>query len=212
MLHVGGDMEANLFSKYGQTLDEGKVIFREGEAGDQMYIIQEGSVRITKAMGKTEHVLAVLGKGEFFGEMAIVSNTPRSATATAANTVRLLSFNREGFISMIEKNARIALNIIDKLSRRLQQANLQIQHLVRRDQRGLMALNTLYAFTVHASDGRKVEQVQLLRELSLSMEIPQDTIRSFLDKLREESIIELREDGSILLLNRRRLTALSEHR
>lgn len=205
-------MEANLFSKYGQTLDEGKVIFREGEPGDKMYIIQEGSVRITKCMGPTEHVLAVLGKGEFFGEMAIVSNTPRSATATAASTVKLLSFNREGFISMIEKNARIALNIIDKLSRRLQQANLQIQHLVRRDQQGLLALNTLYAFTVHTSEGGWVEHVQLLRELSLSTEIPQETIRAFLDKLKDESIIELREDGTLVLLDRRRLTALSERR
>lgn len=203
-------MESNLFSKYGQIYDEGKLIFREGDAGDRMYIIQEGSVRITKSMGDTEHILAVLGKGDFFGEMAIVSKTPRSASASAASTVRLLAFNRDGFISMIEKNARIALNIIDKLSRRLQQANLQIQHLVKKNERGLLALNTLYAFTVHAGEGDRVEHVKLLRELSLSMEIPQETIKEFLEQLRSEGIVDLEDDGCLQLIDRRRLTALSE--
>jgi CRP/FNR family transcriptional regulator, cyclic AMP receptor protein len=206
------NMEVNLFSKYGQTLDEGKVIFREGEEGDKMYIIQEGSVRITKAMGTKEHTLAVLSKGDFFGEMAIVSKTPRSATATAATTVKLLGFDREGFVSMIEKNAKIALNIIDKLSRRLQQANLQIQHLVRHNERGFIALNLLYSFSVLASEGGVMEQVRLLRELSLSMEIPQESIKSFVDELREEGILELQEGGILKLVDRRRLSALAENR
>jgi CRP-like cAMP-binding protein len=205
-------MDENLFSKYGQTFDSGKIIFREGEEGDRMYIIQEGSIRITKTMGEKEHVLAVLGKGDFFGEMAIVSRMPRSASATAATTVKLLSFNREGFISMIEKNAKIALNIIDKLSRRLQQANLQIQHLVRRNERGLIALNILYAFTIQSGEGGGVEYVRLLRELSLSMEVPQEHIRDFIEELRKEDILELTNQDTLCLMDRRRLSALAENR
>ena len=55
-----------LFSKYGKTFDSGKVIFREDEEGDKMYIIQEGTVRISKTIGDSEYTLAVLEKGDFF--------------------------------------------------------------------------------------------------------------------------------------------------
>ena len=73
----------NLFEKYGMVVDTGKEIFLEGEVGDLMYIIQEGSVRISKLIDGKPHILAVLGKGDFFGEMAIVTRVKRTATATA---------------------------------------------------------------------------------------------------------------------------------
>ena len=140
-----------LYDKFGTTIDENKVIFKEGEPGDKMYIIQEGSVRISKRIEGKEHILAVLVKGDFFGEMALVNHEPRAATATAGSTVKLLSFNREGFLGMIEKNGKIALNIIDKLCRRLNNANQQIQHLVKRNEKWLMAMNLNYLFTQSGS-------------------------------------------------------------
>jgi CRP-like cAMP-binding protein len=187
-------MEQKLFEKYGTTVDAGKVLFREGETGEHMYIIQEGSVRISKNIDGRDHILAVLGKGDFFGEMAIVTRTTRTATATAASTVELLCFDREGFLNMVEKNARIAMNVIDKLCRRLQQANLQIQHLVRRNEKGLIALNLHYAFTEQGGGGDGLDFPKVLRELSLNMEFPQDKVRRYIEELKAKQIVNVAAD------------------
>ncbi len=116
--------------KFAKTYAPGTVICREGEEGDEMYIIQKGKVRVSKDFAGSPHLVSVLEKGEFFGEMALVSRTRRSATVTAIDAVELLVFDRDGFYNTITRNARIALTIIDKLCRRLQAAHLKIQHLV----------------------------------------------------------------------------------
>ncbi|MBN2050786.1 MAG: cyclic nucleotide-binding domain-containing protein [Spirochaetales bacterium] len=198
-----------LFDKYGTVYDSGKVIFNENDTGDQMYIIQDGSVRISKKIGGKEHILAVLGKGDFFGEMAIVNQVSRTATATAVGTVRLLAFNREGFISMVEKNARIALNIIDKLCRRLQQADLQIQHLVKKNEKGLLGLNIYYAFAEGGMEKAVLDYHKLVRDLSLNLEIPQDHITEFIAALAKDRVVAL-EQSKLMLLDKERITAISE--
>lgn len=191
-------MDRKMFEKYGITVDSGKILFEEGDTGDHMYIIQEGSVRISKNIGGRNHILAVLGKGDFFGEMALVTSTTRTATATAASTVELLKFDREGFLNMVEKNARIALNVIDKLCRRLQQANLQIQHLVRKNEKGLIALNLHYAFSEQSGAAEGLDYAKALRELSLNMEFPQDKIRSFIEELKEQGVVKIEGDRLFL--------------
>ena len=202
--------DTKLFDKYGIYIESGKVLFKENEIGDKMYIIQEGNIRISKNIGGKEHILAVLAKGDFFGEMAIVNRVTRSATATAATRVKLLAFNREGFIGMIEKNARIALNVIDKLCRRLQQTNLQIQHLVKKNTKGLIALNLYYAFVENGMEKAKLEYHKISREMSLNLEIPQESILSYMDNLKRQEIIHI--DGNIITLaNRDKLTAMTEN-
>lgn len=203
-------MEENvLYNKYGTSMDEGKVIFKEGDIGDTMYIIKDGSVRISKNISGKEHILAVLGKGDFFGEMAIVNRVTRTATATAGSSVQLLAFNRQGFLSMVEKNAGIALNIIDKLCRRLQQANNQIQHLVKRNTRGLIALNLYYAFAEQGMEKAVLEYLRVAREFSLNLEIPQDTVINYFEILKQQGIISV-TDNKLKLANRDKLSQLAE--
>lgn len=201
--------DSTLFGKYGLTVDSEKILFQENEEGDRMYIIQEGNVRITKTMDGKPHILAVLGKGDFFGEMAIVNQVKRTATATAVGTVRLLSFDRQGFLSMIQKDARIALNVIDKLCRRVQQANAQIQHLVRHNEKGLIALNLYYAFAAHGMEQAVMEPHKVARDISLSLEIPQDRIIDYIQELEAKEVIYT-EEGLLHLLDRDRLVAIAE--
>jgi CRP-like cAMP-binding protein len=203
-------MEDNkLYDKYGITVDSGKILFKEGESGDKMYIIQEGNIRISKQIGGKEHILAVLGKGDFFGEMAIVNQVKRTASATAVGTVRLLAFNREGFLGMIEKNARIALNVIDKLCRRLQHTNNQIQHLVKRNTKGLIALNLYYAFAENGFEQASLEYHKLSREISLNLELPQESVLAYIENLAKEGIVKT-EESQMRLLNKDQLNALAE--
>ena len=198
-----------LYDKFGMVVDSGKIIFSENQEGDRMYIIQEGSVRISKLIDGKSHILAVLSKGEFFGEMAIVNRVKRTATATAAGTVRLLSFDRKDFMSMVSSNARIALNIIDKLCRRLQAANAQIQHLVRRNEKGLIVLNLHYAFAEHGMMQARLEIHKTSREISLSLELPQEKVIEYIHELQEAGVIEENE-GILRLADASTLTALAE--
>ena len=198
-----------LFDKFGVVFDSGKVIFEEDRVGDHMYIIQEGNVRIGKMIEGKEHILAVLGKGDFFGEMAIVTQVRRTATATAAGTVRLLAFDRPGFMNMISKNTRIALNIIDKLCRRLQAANAQIQHLVKRDDKDLIALNLYHSFAEHGMEKGSLELHRTSREISISLEVPQEKVLDFFREMESMGIVKARE-GHLFLTSRPTLSAMAE--
>jgi CRP/FNR family cyclic AMP-dependent transcriptional regulator len=148
--------KSSLFQKYGTYVEAGKVIFKEGETGDTMYIIQQGRVKITKRVVDVEKILMVLGKGEFFGEMALIRQTKRTATATAVDNCELLAFNRNGFLSMISKNSNIAMNIIETLCLRLEKADNQIRDLAKRDMKSLVisALNDLRRAAKSSADGQ----------------------------------------------------------
>ena len=201
--------DSDLFNKFGQNVDAGKIIFKEGEVGDQMYIIQSGSVRVSRNIGGREQVLAILGKGDFFGEMAIVTKEKRTATITTLNKVELLSFNREGFLNMISKNARIALNIIDKLCRRLKNANLHIKHLARKDARGLVALNLLYAFQGAGMEEASLSYDRTVEEFSENLELPIEQVKAYFDEFERSNIVKL-AGNKLSLLDTEKLNALAE--
>jgi CRP-like cAMP-binding protein len=101
----------------------GEVIFREGELGTEMYIISDGKVEILNRMGEEERVLAVLEKGDFFGEMSVLEDLPRAATARALTDSRLLQINGSTFDQMLQSNPEIAVRMMRKLSRRLRETD-----------------------------------------------------------------------------------------
>ena len=198
-----------LFEKYGQTTNAGKVIFHEGESGDRMFIIQSGRVRISKMIDGREHELATLEKGDFFGEMAIVSRIDRTATATAVNATQLLAFDRQGFMGMIEKNAKIALNVIDKLCRRLENANSQIQLMFQRNQRSLIALNLYTKFGNRPADEQHLPLDKTVEQISLNLETPGKLVSSYLEGFVSAGILNIK--GNVVrLMDRQKLGQLAE--
>ena len=111
----------------------GDVIFRQGELGTEMYIIQEGEVRIVKHIADESHLLSKLEKGDFFGEMAVLESVARTADAIAATDVRVVLINGSRFDEMLRKNPEVAVRIIRKYSKRLREANELLEHLVGRE-------------------------------------------------------------------------------
>src|SRR5689334_11589369 len=99
----------------------GKPIFREGDAGSEMYIIESGTVDIVRA-AKGPDPLAQLGPGDFFGEMSILEDQPRFASAMARTNVRLLRIDRAAFGEVLAQNVEIAIRIMRKLTARLRRA------------------------------------------------------------------------------------------
>ncbi|HME91911.1 MAG TPA: cyclic nucleotide-binding domain-containing protein [Myxococcaceae bacterium] len=105
-----------------ETRESGEVIFAEGEAGDALYLVLDGRVRIDRE----EEVIAELGERECFGEMSILDGVPRSATATAIEDTNLLKIARDDFQEILSEKPEIALGVIKVLSRRLRAASRQV--------------------------------------------------------------------------------------
>ena len=106
----------------------GEIIFREGDLGTEMYIIQEGKVEILKHFRGENQQLAVLSQGDFFGEMSILEDQPRAATARALSDVTLLQINGTTFDQMLRKNPEVAVRMMRKLSRRLRDTDRLLRH------------------------------------------------------------------------------------
>lgn len=116
----------------GISYPSGEYIFREGELGTEMFIIQEGTVVISKVLGGTAHVMSTFEKGDFFGEMAVLEHLPRTADAIASTDVRLIPINGSRFDEMLRRNPEIAVRIIRKYSQRLREANALLEKLAGR--------------------------------------------------------------------------------
>lgn len=101
-----------------------QVIFEEGSVGRELFVVLAGSVNIIKGTGNRSNVIATLGKGEFFGEMAVIDASPRSATAVAAaDDTRVMRINHARFVYLVSQQPAFALMIMDALSKRLRASN-----------------------------------------------------------------------------------------
>ena len=103
------------------------LVFEEGDLGTDMYIVQQGKVAILKTFKGREQQLALLGQGDFFGEMSVLEDLPRTATARAASDCHLLQINGSTFDQMLRKNPEIAVRMMRKLSRRLRETDLRLR-------------------------------------------------------------------------------------
>ena len=121
---------------YGRDFPAGAVLFEEGDPGSRMYVIQSGEVRIVKRVGSREITLARLGPGEAFGEMALLEDQPRSATAVVEAPARILEIDEAAFADLVRRNGEIALRLLRRLSARLRDANRQIRNFLSADAMG----------------------------------------------------------------------------
>lgn len=115
----------------GRVYPDGEVIVRQGEPGDCMYVVQQGSVEVVHETESGPHVLATLGKGEFFGEMVIFDRSPRSATVRARGDVRLLTVDKGTFLRRISEDPSLAFRIVRRMSQRIRELNAEVAALKR---------------------------------------------------------------------------------
>jgi CRP-like cAMP-binding protein len=102
----------------------GDVIFEEGSTGRDLYVVLDGNVEIAKVNGSQKTVIVTLGKGEFFGEMAVIDGSARSATAISATpNTRVMRINHARFVYLVSQQPAFAMMIMDALSKRLRASN-----------------------------------------------------------------------------------------
>lgn len=191
--------EELLFQRFGRTYAKGTVLFREGERGEEMFVIQAGKVQVSMKVRGVEKVLSVLQPGEFFGEMAILNSKPRSATAVVAEDAKLLVIDTKTFEAMIRGNSEIALRMIKKLSARLQEADDQIENLLLKDHNSKI-VHALVRLTETA--GTPVERGTFVRilpeELGSKVGLHVDRVNEVVAKLTKAKIVSANKDGLVV--------------
>jgi uncharacterized membrane protein len=112
----------------------GALVFRAGDEGNAMYVIEQGKVRIcVRAKDGHEVTLAVLERGDFFGEMALLEGKPRSADAVVKDDARLAVLSREHFLSFVHTHPNVALEMLTALTNRLRQTDELLRHSATRN-------------------------------------------------------------------------------
>jgi CRP/FNR family cyclic AMP-dependent transcriptional regulator len=205
-----------LFARYGRECAAGEVLFREGDVGDVMYVIREGVVRISKAGSDGQKRLADLGAGEFFGEMSILNDKPRNATAEVLEPAKLLVINARTFEQMVKSNAEVALRLIKKLALRLDSANELIEVLLHRDPKARVILG-LARQVERAGEEREggamfvpMEREELATEVGVSLAESSEVLQRLRRlQIAEESVDELGRLG-FLVHDARRLREFLE--
>ncbi len=121
------------FERFQKKYENGQVIICEFEPGDSFYLIQSGEVQLVKCVNGNMSKLDILKPGEFFGEMAILDNSPRSATCMAAGPVQCLEFNKENFEVLVTGNPQIAIILLKLFCKRIYDQKRRVRILTIRD-------------------------------------------------------------------------------
>jgi CRP/FNR family transcriptional regulator, cyclic AMP receptor protein len=116
-----------MFEKFGVVFKPGQIIFCEYEPGNELYLIKEGKVKVSKVVDDREKTLDEFGPGDVFGEMAILEEAPRTATAVAVEETQAMAFNKENFEHLIKGNPAIALKLLTTFARRIADAKRRLQ-------------------------------------------------------------------------------------
>ncbi len=113
----------------GKVYEHAEVIIQQGDKGDCMYVIQEGQVEVVREDHGHEVRLAIVGEGDFIGEMAIFENEVRSATVRAFGQARLLTVDKKNFLGRVHQDPSIAFKLVQSMSHRIREMNTEIARL-----------------------------------------------------------------------------------
>jgi CRP-like cAMP-binding protein len=204
-------MSESLFLRLGREYRAGDVLFREGEQGEEMYVIQSGLVQILKRVGADERPLATLGRGEFLGEMAILNGKPRTATAVVLEDAKCLVIDAATLEQMISSNTEIALRLVKKLARRLDSADEMIQILLNPDPKARVLLGLkrhAESFGEETALGVRVlaSAIDLAREVG----VDEHQVDDVLARLRRLRIASVDDIGGIVIMDLPRLLEFME--
>lgn len=185
------------------------VVIHEDEAGDVFCLIRKGRVKVTMISpeGK-EIILSILGSGDFFGEMALFDNEPRSATVVALEELELTTIWRHDFLNILRDNFSITRKVLGEMSRRLRTASHRIESLATMDVYGRLAR---FLLELAQDDGKDLENgfVSVTRPthqaIANMIGTTRETVSRLMHDLMEQHL--LLEEGKTVYL---RTTALDQ--
>lgn len=126
-----------------RSFTSGEVIFLEGDDSREMFIVLEGTVEVVKKHARGEIKLATIERGEFLGEMSLLESLPRSATARAIGSVKLLAIHPGGFLLKIRRDPTFAFEMMQVLSRRIRVTNDSLMKAMSRGESSIESLKKI---------------------------------------------------------------------
>lgn len=203
-----------MFQRFMKIYDKGEVIIAEHDNGQTFFFIESGQVQLLKCASGKNKSLGVLKAGDFFGEMALLDNVPRSATCLAKNTVKVLEFNKSNFEVLITGNPKIAFMLLKILAKRIYAQWRSLEILTVKDPfdriaGALFVYDELYPST-QGTNG-KVQINQSVTDLAYWAGLSVDVTRDVLSRFVSQHKIELFQD-SILVNNINDLKRIYETR
>lgn len=175
---------------YEKQLSSGDVLFKEGDAGEEMYLIRSGKIKIVKDLEGSSKTLAIIGEGDFFGEMAVLDKSPRSASAIAETDAKLIIVDRDAFLSSVNKNPFIKY-IIETLTTRLRKTNNMLKYFAVPNEK----VRFLLFLKDRLSKNREGDMDTRLdaegKEIAQVTGVPLDKIKAYLKELKEYNIADL---------------------
>lgn len=193
--------DQSLADRFGVRLRGGTTVFRQGDPGGSIYVIRAGKVRVVKESNGRQRVVITLGPGDFFGEMAVVTGGPRSATAEVIEDAELLKIPAGKLQEMVAGSAEIAIRLIRHLAERLEHANQLIDVLVEDD----MAARVILALqeALQAAKGSAAPDITD-EDLALKLGVGKTKVRAVLRRLTRVGLIEV-SGGFVLVRDAARL-------
>src|SRR5258708_3038835 len=195
--------EQEIFDKCGRSYNPRDNIFREGDMGNEMFIIQSGKVKITKQLKDgVEKTLVILGPGDFFGEMAVIDKDVRSANAAAMEPSRLLALDEEVFEMHMQANPKIGKKSLKNLNGSLRESNNQIANLMIKDANRLVSNTILLVVHKHGEEGAGGITMDIpfsVAELSKMCGLDLAKTQEIVDKLIKAKVVHL--SGETIIVN-----------
>jgi CRP/FNR family cyclic AMP-dependent transcriptional regulator len=182
-----------------RTLPKGRTVFVAGETTQSLYLILTGrtKVQMSDSEGK-EVILAVLGPGEFFGEMGLIDDQPRSATIVTIESCDFLTINKDDFRACLAGNAEMAMMIMRGLVKRLREADRKIESLALLDVYGRVA-RVLLEFS-ELEDGVRVLRDKLPRQdVAKMIGASREMVSRVMKGLELDGFLVAQSDGSFIL-------------
>jgi CRP-like cAMP-binding protein len=190
-------------------VSRGQSVFEEGDAGDRLYLITSGKVKLGRtSQDGRENLLAILGRGEMFGELSLFDPGPRTATATAVTDSTLIGLGHADLKPWLSGRPEVATALLKALARRLRRTNEHMADLVFSDVPGRVAkqlLDLARRFGVQTGEGLRVTHDLTQEELAQLVGASRETVNKALADFASRGFLRL-EGRAVLILDLERLS------
>ena len=176
-----------------RSYPKNSMIILEEEFGDIVFIIIEGTIKITRVNDEgKEVILSLLGEGEIFGEMAIIDGEARSANALAQEPCELLAIQKNDFIALLRKNFKISLGLMSELAKRLRKSDQQIEALTLSDAEhriGVSILNLAEDRGVIRKGNVTIEKLPFQQDIANMAGTSRETVSRVLKLFEDKALV-----------------------
>jgi CRP/FNR family cyclic AMP-dependent transcriptional regulator len=195
-------------SMSGVKLSRGQTLFKEGDAGDRLFVVVDGKLKLgTTSNDGRENLLSILGPGDMFGELSLFDPGPRTATATAVVDSKLLALANYQVIGWVKEHPQVSLQLLGRLAQRLRKANDVLSDLVFADVPGRVAKAIIELgerFGTKKDDGLHVNHELTQEELAQLVGASRETVNKALADFATRGWIKL-EPRAVIILDYERL-------